>query len=42
MENGKWQTVTTKKSNYQIDNEKENIFEMAITVLLPNINVQAQ
>ena len=42
MEDGKWQTVTTKKTNYEIDNEREDIFEMAITVLLPNVNVQKQ
>ena len=42
MDSGKWQTVTIKRSGYEIDDEQEDIFEMALTVELPNILVQGQ
>jgi hypothetical protein len=39
---GKWQTVTIKRSGYELEEEDKDIFEMSITIDLPNTQIQAQ
>jgi hypothetical protein len=39
---GNWQTVTTKTTGYEISEQQKDIFEMSITVILPNPLTQAQ
>ena len=42
MDNGKWQTVTVKKGGYEIAEDRKDIYEMSITVNLPDTVIQAQ
>jgi hypothetical protein len=42
MDSGKWQTVTVKKGGYEIAEDRKDIYEMSITVNLPDTVIQAQ